>query len=122
MKQLEIQPPSSAIAGIEDVDFDKSGGLVPAIAQEAGSGRILMLAWVNREALDKSLSTGFAHYYSRSRRELWKKGASSGNLQKLEAIHLDCDGDSLLYLVRQSGPACHTGAESCFFRRFSLEA
>lgn len=90
-------------------------GLLPVIAQDAENGQVLMLAWANREALDMTLASGQAHYFSRSRQELWRKGATSGNTQAVAGVRLDCDGDALLYLVRQSGPACHTGARSCFF-------
>src|SRR5690554_5267739 len=90
-------------------------GLLPVIAQDAMSGQVLMLAWANRQALAATLETGQAHYYSRSRKELWRKGATSGNTQEIVAVRLDCDGDALLYLVRQTGPACHTGERNCFF-------
>ena len=90
-------------------------GLLPVIAQDAENGQVLMLAWANREALDLTLSSGQAHYFSRSRQELWRKGATSGNTQEVAGVRLDCDADALLYLVRQSGPACHTGSRSCFF-------
>lgn len=89
-------------------------GLLPVVAQDAENGQVLMLAWANREALSATLETRQAHYYSRSRQELWRKGASSGNTQEIVAVRLDCDSDALLYLVRQSGPACHTGRRSCF--------
>ncbi len=94
----------------------ESEGLLPAIAQDADSGDVLMLAYVNREALEQTRETGRAHYYSRSREELWQKGQSSGNVQHVEDIRIDCDGDTLLYLVEQEGGACHTGYESCFYR------
>ncbi len=94
-------------------------GLLPVIAQDATSGQVLMLAWANRQALDATLESGEAHYYSRSRKELWRKGATSGNTQEVVAVRLDCDGDALLYLVRQTGPACHTGERSCFFTELS---
>lgn len=90
-------------------------GLLPVVTQDAVNGQVLMLAWVNREALDATLETGQAHYWSRSRQELWRKGATSGNTQEIVSVRLDCDGDALLYLVRQTGPACHTGEQSCFF-------
>src|SRR4051794_7610816 len=93
-------------------------GLVPAIAQEAGSGRVLTLAWMNREALEKTARTGEAHYWSRSRGKLWHKGEESGHVQKVKAVRLDCDEDVILLEVEQvGGIACHTGRESCFFRR-----
>jgi len=98
-----------------DVDFG-GDGLVPAVAQDADSKDVLMLAYVSPEALEATLETGFAHYYSRSRDELWKKGGSSGHLQEIEEVRVDCDADTLLYLVDQEGGACHTGHESCFYR------
>jgi phosphoribosyl-AMP cyclohydrolase len=92
-------------------------GLVPAVAQEAGSGRVLTLAWMNREALAKTVETGDAHYWSRSRRKLWHKGEESGHVQKVRAVRLDCDEDVILLEVEQvGGIACHTGRHSCFFR------
>jgi phosphoribosyl-AMP cyclohydrolase len=94
-----------------------SDGLVPAIAQDNESGAVLMLAWMNREALALTLETGNVTYWSRSRRELWRKGATSGHTQRLVEAWVDCDGDALLLKVDQSGPACHTGAATCFFRR-----
>ncbi|MFC7097278.1 phosphoribosyl-AMP cyclohydrolase [Halobaculum marinum] len=98
-----------------DVDFGDDG-LVPAVAQDADSGEVLMLAYVNREALDRTRETGRAHYYSRSREELWEKGATSGHTQAVDEVRVDCDADALLYLVDQTGGACHTGHRSCFHR------
>lgn len=98
----------------EEIRFDEQG-LVPVIAQDANTGAVLTLAYANREALQRTLESGEAHYYSRSRAELWHKGASSGNTQKVVEVRVDCDGDALLYRVDPSGPACHTGEESCFF-------
>jgi len=93
-------------------------GLVPAVAQDAASGRVLTLAWMNREALAATVDTGFAHYWSRSRRRLWKKGESSGHVQAIREIRLDCDDDAILLRVEQvGGIACHTGRERCFFKR-----
>ena len=92
-------------------------GLIPVVAQRAGDGRALMLAWMNREALAQTIQTGDMTYYSRSRRKLWRKGETSGNTQRLLELRADCDGDSLLAVVRQNGPACHTGRDSCFFFR-----
>ena len=96
-------------------------GLVPAIAQEAGSGRVLTLAWMNRESLERTAASGEAHYWSRSRRKLWRKGESSGHVQRVREIRLDCDGDAVLLEVTQLGHepsiACHTGRHSCFFER-----
>ncbi len=93
-------------------------GLVPAVAQEAAGGRVLTLAWMNREALSKTVATGEAHYWSRSRRKLWHKGEESGHVQKVLAIRLDCDEDVILLEVEQAGGiACHTGRHSCFFQK-----
>lgn len=89
-------------------------GLVPVVAQESRSGDVLMVAFADRDALARTAETGFAHYYSRSRRTLWRKGDSSGHLQRIREIRLDCDGDTVLYRVDQTGPACHTGARTCF--------
>lgn len=103
-----------------DLAFEESE-LLPAIAQDAESGDVLMLAYVTREALELSRETGEAHYYSRSRDELWHKGGSSGHVQRIEEIRVDCDGDAILYLVEQDGGACHTGYESCFYRTIDGE-
>jgi phosphoribosyl-AMP cyclohydrolase len=103
-----------------DVDFGDTG-LVPAVAQDVDSKDVLMLAYVSPEALDKTLETGRAHYYSRSRDELWEKGASSGHTQSVREVRVDCDADTLLYLVEQEGGACHTGHESCFHRTIDGE-
>ncbi|TSA40791.1 MAG: phosphoribosyl-AMP cyclohydrolase [Betaproteobacteria bacterium] len=93
-------------------------GLVPAIAQEAASGRVLTLAWMNREALNKTVRTGEAHYWSRSRKKLWHKGEESGHVQKVNSIRLDCDQDVILLEIEQvGGIACHTGRHSCFFQK-----
>jgi phosphoribosyl-AMP cyclohydrolase len=99
-------------------DFDKSNGLIPAIAQDAESGDVLMLAWMNREAFEETVRTGRAVYFSRSRNRLWRKGEESGNVQEVVAVHIDCDGDTVLLKVRQiGGAACHEGYKSCFFRK-----
>jgi phosphoribosyl-AMP cyclohydrolase len=100
-------------------DFAKGGGLIPAIAQDAQSGEILMLAYMNEESYNKTLITGEVHYYSRSRKELWHKGATSGHVQKVREIYLDCDKDALVVKIEQvGGIACHTGKRSCFhFKR-----
>ena len=100
-------------APLDDVTFDASG-LVPVVAQDADSGEVLMLAWADRTALDLTLDTRQAHYHSRSRGELWRKGATSGHVQEVVEVRLDCDADAVLYRVRQTGPACHTGERSCF--------
>src|SRR5262245_6551305 len=93
-------------------------GLVPAVAQDSGSGRVRTVAWMNREALSRTAQTGEAHYWSRSRRKLWRKGEESGHVQKIKAIRLDCDEDVVLLEVEQvGGIACHTGRHSCFFQR-----
>jgi phosphoribosyl-AMP cyclohydrolase len=94
-------------------------GLVPAIAQDAASGEVLMLAWMNRDALRKTLETRRVTYWSRSRNELWVKGGTSGHVQELVGIRLDCDRDALLISVRQTGPACHTMRRSCFYTEFA---
>lgn len=97
------------------LNFDKGNGLLPAIAQEHDSGRVLMLAYINEDAWKKTLETGEAHYWSRSRQELWHKGATSGHVQKIKEIYADCDQDTVLFKVEQiGGAACHTGYESCF--------
>ncbi|HXH72137.1 MAG TPA: phosphoribosyl-AMP cyclohydrolase [Mariprofundaceae bacterium] len=101
---------------LNDIKFNEAG-LVPAIAQDASSGRVLMMAWMNAAAVEQTLATGYAHYYSRSRQKQWKKGESSGHVQKVVDIFLDCDGDTLLLKVEQTGPACHTNRQSCFYRQ-----
>ncbi len=101
-----------------EIRFD-ADGLVPVVVQDAVSGQVLMLAWANSEAVDATIETGQAHYWSRSRQELWRKGATSGNTQQITAVSLDCDSDALLYQVRQTGPACHTGEQSCFHKPVS---
>ena len=106
---------------VSDLDFKKYSGLLPVIAQEHRSGRVLMLAYVNLEAVRKTQETGYAHYWSRSRKTLWKKGASSGHVQQITEVLVDCDEDTLLYKVSQTGPACHTGAKSCFFRELQTK-
>ena len=100
------------------IDFDKSGGLVPAIAQDADTGEVLMLAWMNREAYEETLRTSRACYFSRSRGRLWRKGEESGNVQEVREVRIDCDADTILLRVHQvGGAACHEGYRSCFFRR-----
>ncbi|MDA3939664.1 MAG: phosphoribosyl-AMP cyclohydrolase [Spirochaetia bacterium] len=100
----------------EEVDFYKMGGLVPVIAQDSETNEILMVAYADKEALELTISSGYAHYYSRSRKNIWKKGGSSGHLQKIVEIRVDCDQDSIIYKVIQTGGACHTGYYSCFYR------
>ncbi|MBI5560938.1 MAG: bifunctional phosphoribosyl-AMP cyclohydrolase/phosphoribosyl-ATP diphosphatase HisIE [Deltaproteobacteria bacterium] len=101
---------------LSGIKFDEKG-LVPAIAQEAATGEVLMLAYMNMEAVEKTLSTGKAHYFSRSRDRLWMKGETSGNFQEVRRIYYDCDADAILLKVRQTGAACHTGLQTCFSRR-----
>ncbi|MFW5939323.1 MAG: phosphoribosyl-AMP cyclohydrolase [Halolamina sp.] len=98
-----------------DIDFGDDG-LVPAVAQDADDGEVLMLAYVSPEALRRTVDTGRAHYFSRSREELWEKGATSGHTQSVVDVRVDCDADTLLYVVEQTGGACHTGYRSCFHR------
>ena len=101
-------------------DFDKQGGLIPAIAQDAATLEVLMLAYMNKESWEKTLETGEVHYFSRSRKKLWHKGETSGHVQKIKAVRLDCDEDTVLLLVEQvGGAACHMGFRSCFFRELS---
>ena len=100
------------------LDFNKTGGLIPAIAQDYATGEILMLAYMNQEAFDATLSSGKATYYSRSRQTLWIKGETSGNVQRVKEIRIDCDDDTILLKVEQlGGAACHTGHRSCFFKK-----
>ena len=103
-------------AFLASVSFD-ANGLVPAIAQDARSGEVLMMAWMNAESLGTTLQTGEVTYWSRSRAKLWRKGETSGHTQRLIEAYVDCDGDTLLLKVEQTGPACHTGAPVCFFRK-----
>jgi phosphoribosyl-AMP cyclohydrolase len=100
------------------IDFEKTGGLVPAIAQDAATGDVLMMAWMNREAYEETVRTGRAVYFSRSRNKLWRKGEESGHVQEVREIYIDCDSDTILLKVHQiGGAACHEGYKSCFFRR-----
>lgn len=104
------------VGNIPDGVKFNDAGLVPAIVQDASSDAVLMLAWMNREALERTVAEGRVSYFSRSRQELWRKGDTSGNVQWATSISLDCDGDALLVRVEQTGPACHTGAPTCFDR------
>lgn len=113
MIAVERMPREAFLAAVK---FDERG-LTPAIAQDSTSGAVLMLAYMNREALEKTLASGDMTYWSRSRRSLWRKGEISGHTQRVVEAWIDCDGDTLLFKVEQSGPACHTGAPTCFFRR-----
>ncbi len=99
----------------DEIKFDEKG-LVPAVVQDAGTGEVLMVAYMNREAFEKTVETGLAHYWSRSRGELWQKGSTSGNVQKVRSIKVDCDIDTILLQVTQEGGACHEGYRSCFYR------
>jgi len=107
--------PAAAESLIAAVRFD-ADGLVPCIAQQHDTGEVLMMAWMNRDSLAETLATGRVTYWSRSRQALWRKGETSGQVQQLRAMRLDCDGDTLLALVHQHGVACHTGRRSCFYR------
>jgi len=99
---------------IVQLDFAKGNGLIPVVVQQADTKEVLMLAYTNLEALKKTLETGYAHYWSRSRQSLWMKGETSGNTQKVKQILVDCDHDTLLFIVEQKGNACHTGERTCF--------
>lgn len=104
------------ILSLEELNFDKCGGILPVIVQD-GSGKVLTLAYVNREALEKTMETGYAHYFRRSHGRVMKKGEKSGHVQEVLDILVDCDHDALLFIVKQSGPACHLGEETCFHNR-----
>ena len=110
-----LTPAPAVTAALDALGFDEYG-LVAAVAQQHDTGEVLMLAWMNREAVERTLTTGRVHYWSRSRRQLWRKGENSGQVQRLVELRIDCDGDALLLLVDQHGVACHTGRRSCFFR------
>ncbi len=116
MAPLAFPLPQPAIEGVlAEIAFNEAG-LVPAIAQQHDTGQVLMMAWMNRESVAETLATGRVCYWSRSRQALWRKGESSGHVQRLVDLTIDCDGDTLLLAVAQTGPACHTGKQSCFFR------
>jgi len=114
MSDAASSPAPSTLMGA--VRFD-AAGLVPVIAQEAATGMVRMVAWANREALERTLASGDAYFWSRSRGALWRKGETSGNALHVREVRIDCDGDVVLYLVAAEGPSCHTGATSCFYRR-----
>jgi phosphoribosyl-ATP pyrophosphohydrolase/phosphoribosyl-AMP cyclohydrolase len=99
------------------IDFEKNGGLVPVVVQDIDTNEVLMLAYMNEEALELTQKTGYAHYFSRSRNKIWKKGESSGHTQEVKDILVDCDNDTILLKVKQNGVACHTGRKSCFFTK-----
>ncbi len=102
---------------IDDIDFEKSGGLVPVIVQDSKTKDVLTLAYTNRESLQKTKETGKSWFFSRSRNKLWMKGEESGNTQQVKEILVDCDSDAIIYLVEPSGPACHTGERVCFHHK-----
>ena len=104
---------------MNDIQYD-ARGLIPAVVQDVHNKQVLMVAWMNAESLALTQASGEAHFWSRSRRTLWHKGASSGNVQYVHEIWLDCDDDTILLLVEPAGPACHTGAQSCFYRELKL--
>ncbi len=106
---------------VSELKFDSMTSLIPVVTQDWQTRDILMLAYANEEALRKTIDTGYAHYWSRSRRSLWRKGETSGNSQIVKTILIDCDLDAILYLVDQKGPACHTGKKSCFHNLLSRE-
>jgi phosphoribosyl-AMP cyclohydrolase len=108
----------SSDAFVSAVSFD-ANGLVPVVAQDAKTGGVLMVAWMNADALAQTLRTGAVTYWSRSRKSLWRKGETSGHIQRLVEAYVDCDGDTLLLKVDQTGPACHTGEPTCFFRKLA---
>ncbi len=108
-------PISARDSDLANVSFNAEG-LVPAIVQEQGTGQVLMMAWMNEDSLRRTLDTGRTWFWSRSRRQYWRKGDTSGHVQRVHSVRLDCDGDALLVLVDQEGPACHTGTRSCFSR------
>ncbi len=117
LKQNEHQPAGTRLPlarVLDDLGWN-ADGLIPAISQQHDSGEVLMMAWMNRESLEETLRTGRVCYFSRSRQKLWRKGESSGQAQMLKALRFDCDGDTLLLKVDQTGPACHTGRRDCFF-------
>jgi phosphoribosyl-AMP cyclohydrolase len=105
---------------LKKLDFKKGNGLMPVVVQDAESKEVVMLAYANEEALEKTLNTGYAHYWSRSRKKLWMKGETSGHIQKIKQVMTDCDYDTLLYVVKQKGPACHTGKYTCFYNKLKL--
>lgn len=119
LKDIENLPRGSRFPREEILDRLRlnADGLIPAIAQQHDTGEVLMMAWMNAEALEETLTTGRVCYFSRSRGRLWRKGESSGQIQRLKGLYIDCDGDTLLLRVDQTGPACHTGRSNCFFLR-----
>ena len=118
---LALPASAAAIRGVLAEVVFNDAGLVPAIAQQHDTGEVLMMAWMNRESIAETLTTGRVCYWSRSRKSLWRKGETSGHSQRLVDLIIDCDGDTLLLKVDQSGPACHTGRRTCFFRAPRLD-
>ncbi|MDJ0756071.1 MAG: phosphoribosyl-AMP cyclohydrolase [Ardenticatenaceae bacterium] len=114
MQNLNNQHPSF----LEDLQFNQQG-LIPAIVQDSVTRQVLMMAWMNRDSLALTLEQGETVFWSRSRQEIWHKGATSGNVQRVQEMYYDCDGDTLLIVVEPAGPACHTGEVSCFFRKLN---
>jgi len=112
---------SSNTFSLQDITFNKDG-LLPVISQCVNTGKVLMMAWMNKDALEKTIKSRNMIYYSRSRSQLWRKGETSGNFQKLHELRLDCDNDTLLALIEQTGVACHTGSQSCFFKALDQNA
>ncbi|MDG2278715.1 MAG: phosphoribosyl-AMP cyclohydrolase [Pseudomonadales bacterium] len=117
LQELETQSSATSTPLVEVLDVlpYNEQGLIAAIAQDATSREVLMLAWMNREAIEATITQGVVTYFSRSRQALWRKGETSGHTQTLKAMHIDCDGDAILLTVQQSGPACHTNRPSCFY-------
>jgi phosphoribosyl-AMP cyclohydrolase len=115
MVETGATAPEAVSAVLAALSFDRDG-LVAAVTQQHDTGEVLMLAWMNRDAVRETLETGWVCYWSRSRRALWRKGETSGHVQRLVELRVDCDGDAVLLRVDQTGPACHTGEHSCFFR------
>jgi phosphoribosyl-AMP cyclohydrolase len=115
---LAFDATEKRLSAMDILDFSKGNGLLPAIVQDDGSGKILMLAYISKESWEKTLETGEAHYWSRSRQEIWHKGGTSGHIQKIKEIYVDCDNDTVLFKIEQvGGAACHTGFESCFYKK-----
>jgi len=119
IRVLQNSHSGTYIVNIEKLKFNEAG-LIPAIVQDAVNRDVLMMAWMNEESLQLTIQSGETWFWSRSRQELWHKGGTSGNTQKVQTLHYDCDGDTLLILVLPSGPACHTGEQSCFYRDIPL--
>lgn len=108
------------MSGLSELQWNDDG-LIPAIVQDVSSQQVLMLGWMNAEALNLTMTSGYVHFWSRSRQELWRKGQTSGNVMVVSAVHYDCDGDALLVRAAAYGPACHTGNASCFYREISFD-